>query len=287
MRMPRGRAPIRFQVMPTPRPRVQTGNPFDIFQKVDEALRELRMMHRDFTEGVNLVKHVAENFDKIKTGKAGAPGLPGTPGAPGKSVTAEMVAAEVQRLYKPPADGVAPTVEEVAAQVLSSPKFMRYVRKNLPKTQNVKAPDAETLIEEVIRTIKEKGLLQIQHVMGLDGKFREVYNRLAGNIYGKDTWARGGGDTVEAGSNVTITETVDGRKRISSTGGGGNGYQAPTSGTVDGVNQTFVWASAPNVIVVDQGRPMQKTSSDGTANWTGTTTTVLTIAPTFDIFATA
>ncbi len=74
-------------------------------------------------------------------------------------------------------------------------------------------------------------------------------------------------------------------------GGGGNtsssGYQNPTVGVVNGVNQVYTWATAPSVIVVDQGRPMQKVSSDGTVNWTGTTTTTLAIAPNFDIFATA
>ncbi len=65
--------------------------------------------------------------------------------------------------------------------------------------------------------------------------------------------------------------------------GGAAGYQQPTSGSVNGTNTTFVWATAPNVISVD-GVSKQKVSSDGTVNWTGTTTTVLTIAPNYDIF---
>lgn len=64
-------------------------------------------------------------------------------------------------------------------------------------------------------------------------------------------------------------------------------FQTPTSGTVDGSNAVFVWATAPNVIVVDQGRMMQQTSSDGTVNWTGTTTTTLTVPPNFDIYSIA
>ena len=73
---------------------------------------------------------------------------------------------------------------------------------------------------------------------------------------------------------------------LTESSGGSTGYQQPT-GTVNGNNQTFVWTTAPNAIVVDQGRTMQQTSSDGTVNWTGTTTTILTIAPTFDIFGVA
>ncbi len=72
----------------------------------------------------------------------------------------------------------------------------------------------------------------------------------------------------------------------SSSSSSGSAFQQPVSGAVDGVNATYTWTTAPNVIVVDQGRPMQKVSSDGTVNWTGTTVTVLTIAPNFDIFAT-
>lgn len=72
-------------------------------------------------------------------------------------------------------------------------------------------------------------------------------------------------------------------------GGSGNssGYQAPTTGAVNGTNRTFVWVAAPNVIVLDNGNAMNKVSSDGTVNWTGTTTTVLSQAPNFNIYATA
>lgn len=60
------------------------------------------------------------------------------------------------------------------------------------------------------------------------------------------------------------------------------GYEVPT-GTVNGGNTSFVFASAPNAISVD-GVPKQKVSSDGTVNWTGTTTVSLSVAPNFDIF---
>ena len=56
------------------------------------------------------------------------------------------------------------------------------------------------------------------------------------------------------------------------------------TGAVNGSNTSFTFVSAPTVIVVDQGRTMQKTSSDGGVNWTGTTSVTLSVAPTFDIF---
>lgn len=88
-----------------------------------------------------------------------------------------------------------------------------------------------------------------------------------------------------AGAGVTgsvlgtaVTETIPG-----SSGGG----KLTATGTVNGVNDTFTFSSAPTLIVVDQGRAMQKTSSDGTVNWTGTTTVVLAVAPNNDIYGIA
>lgn len=95
---------------------------------------------------------------------------------------------------------------------------------------------------------------------------------------------------LKAGSGVTISTVANQTTKymeftIASSSGGG--YQQPTSGVVDGSNATFVFSTAPRVLCVDQGRVMQQTSSDTTVNWTGTTTVILTIAPTFDIFAIA
>lgn len=85
---------------------------------------------------------------------------------------------------------------------------------------------------------------------------------------------------------ATVTQSPDGVTTVAVTGDS-SGFQQPTSGAVNGTNKVFVFATAPNVIVVDQGRPMQKVSSDTTVNWTGTTTVTLAVAPNSDIFATA
>lgn len=85
---------------------------------------------------------------------------------------------------------------------------------------------------------------------------------------------------------ATVTHSPQGVTTVAITGGG-TGFQQPTSGAVDGSNTVFVFTNAPNAITVDGGRAMQKVSSDGTVNWTGTTTITLAIAPTFDIFSSA
>jgi hypothetical protein len=64
-------------------------------------------------------------------------------------------------------------------------------------------------------------------------------------------------------------------------------FQIPT-GTVDGSNKVFIFATAPNAITVD-GAVLQKTEqgSLATQNWTGTTTVTLLVAPTQSCFAIA
>lgn len=103
------------------------------------------------------------------------------------------------------------------------------------------------------------------------------------------------GDTVNVtisttGLTLTTTGTSGAATLVGSTlnipiYSGGSGYQAAT-GTVDGSNKVFTYATAPSAVVVD-GLTLQKTAKDGTNNWSGTTTITLLVAPTFDTFAVA
>lgn len=140
-------------------------------------------------------------------------------------------------------------------------------------------------VNDVIEIIKKDKKLGVEHIDGLK-LLIENLNRQISNV-GTGWKMRGGGDVVRAGSNVTITVNSDGTKTIGASGTGGSGYQAPTSGVVDGSNAVFVWATAPNAIVVD-GVIKRKLQSDGiTTNWSGTTTTTLTVAPNFDVYGIA
>lgn len=90
---------------------------------------------------------------------------------------------------------------------------------------------------------------------------------------------------LSTNSTVTTPFTIDGSgKLLINAGGSGSssGFQIPT-GTVNGSNAIFTFALPPNAVSVDH-MTYQKTSSDGTANWTGTTIITLAVAPTSDIF---
>lgn len=67
----------------------------------------------------------------------------------------------------------------------------------------------------------------------------------------------------------------------------GSGFQLPLTGAVNGTNKTFTWTTAPNALGVDGGVLQKTEQTGGTVNWTGTTTTVLAVAPTRAICALA
>lgn len=144
--------------------------------------------------------------------------------------------------------------------------------------------DLEKKTNDTIETAISKKKFTSKHIDGLEQTISARFNQLkaqGGYLHG------GGVPSLTAGSNITLTQKSDGGYIVTSTGGSGSGFQQPTGGTVDGLNTVFVFAQAPNVIVVD-GIPKQKLQSDGvTTNWTGTTTITLTIAPNYDIFASA
>lgn len=201
----------------------------------------------------------------------------GDPGEPGTSVDHNEVVADVLKkvVIPKPVHGKDAVVDyqkvaKLAAQLV--PK---------PKPQKEAKIDHESLAETVLGLIATgKKKLSVKHL----GDFNEGLEQTIAPIRSLAAGFRGGGDTVAAGNGVTITN-ANGVKTISASGS--SGFQTPT-GTVNGVNTVFVFTTAPNAVVVDGGRAMQRVSADGTVNWTiaGTTIT-LAVAPTFDVFSVA
>lgn len=96
-------------------------------------------------------------------------------------------------------------------------------------------------------------------------------------------WHGGGISSVVHDTTLTGNGTTS--SPLSVVGGVSSGFQIPT-GAVNGVNLIYVYAVAPNAIVVD-GATLQKTDQSGNHNWSGTTTITLLIAPTISTFAVA
>ena len=136
----------------------------------------------------------------------------------------------------------------------------------------------EKIVKDILKDIEKlnKGLYEFSSALQVSSNGVYVGNATLINF--------------KSGTNTTVSVSQNGTGldvKYNSTGGGSSGFQQPLSGAVNGINQTYTWATAPNVLSVDNGRVIQKVSSDGTINWTGTTTTVLSIAPNNDICAIA
>lgn len=99
----------------------------------------------------------------------------------------------------------------------------------------------------------------------------------------KSSSGAAGVSSVVAGTGINVDNTDPANPIVSATGTSGITILIPT-GSVNGTNTIFTFTSAPKVIVLDNGNMMNKVSSDGTTNWTGTTTITLNQAPSFNIF---
>lgn len=200
-------------------------------------------------------------------GERGEQGIQGKKGEAGNSILLEDIEAIVL-----------PLIPEVVVPELTPKETIEVI--NRAKTAKIKKERVEGLDE--LEGLAKSANRNVQNFISLGGN-RQTKLQLNGVqvATGADTLNFVGGTLVPVGDGTTVSYTPP------SSGGGGGSFQQPTSGVVNGVNTVFTWATAPNVIVVDQGRTMQKTNNgDGNANWTGTTTTTLQIAPTSDIFAT-
>lgn len=132
--------------------------------------------------------------------------------------------------YRIPKDGRSPDPEEIVPLVLAKipkPKNGRTPVKGVDYRDG--APGKNATPQDVVEIIKTTKALRAEHIDGLD-KSTEIMIDTYNMKKGIKPYIHGGGDTVTAGSNVTITTNSQGQKVISSTAGG--------TGTVTSVGVT-------------------------------------------------
>lgn len=140
-------------------------------------------------------------------------------------------------------------------------------------------PTPEQIVQLTMKELKKKPIT-IDDVHGLPNTIREIKNRPSGFMHG-------GGDTVVAGTGVTITQT-NGIKTISASVGGITTLAATE--TPNGTNTIFTFATAtsqPSFLLVDNVW-QRATTKSGTVNWTwaaGPKQATLTIPPADEILA--
>lgn len=152
--------------------------------------------------------------------------------SPDENAISERVAARIRQ----PKDGETPVLDEEA--------IAKRISKLLP-VQKPLSVDHEAIAELAIDKIKKSKKLKTADIDGFENAETVMRN------YAARGFLHGGGDTVTAGTNVTITTDASGKKVINSAGSsGGLAYLAAT-GTIDNSNKVFTFASTPTIVVVN------------------------------------
>lgn len=170
-----------------------------------EALTQLSQMYSKLEEGLTRLETIAADWKQVKKGD---------PGTAGHSPDFEAVLAEVMARM--------PMFEQLDDERLV--RVAQMVRDSMPKPKRGKrGKDAEAQVvptkEELVAHLKEQLAagnikLSTKHIEGFEQTLAPIRNLASG--------FRGGGDTVVAGTGVVITNTINGNKQISVSGGGVN-----------------------------------------------------------------
>lgn len=207
--------------------------------------------------------------------------LKGEPGTSGKDADEIDIVEVTER------------VSRLMPKSIDEKKLLKTFLEKVPKQVESVLDTPDEVVEKVNKAKKKINKSQIKGFDDIESQARSANEKVQKYLLmGGSTLVKLQANGVPLGdfstlnfTNGTVTNTGGTANYTGTGGGGGSGYQSPLSGGLTGTN---AWATAPNVIVID-GIPRQKTQTDGTVMWTGTTTTVLTGAPlpTFDIFSSA
>lgn len=157
----------------------------------------------------------------------------------GESPNEDAIVEKVSKRIRQPKDGETPVINEA--------KIADRVLKLIPKS-NTTEVDHEKLADMVVKRISDGKKLKIEHVAGLRSEVDSYRSQLAGKVYGKDTWARGGGDTVVAGTGITFTIDANGNKIINSSGSGNTAKSTDLSSQCNGSNLVFTIPAFTTII---------------------------------------
>lgn len=233
-----------------------------------QALQELTHLYNELKPALDRVLALESGYKDIKQGPPGLPGrsIKGDKGDPGKSIVHEEVVADVVKKISQP-EVLQDHLKVVAGMVLAN--MPKVKGKRGKRGADGKGVDADTM-RAVVEQIAAARKIRPEHIEGLEQTLSALRNAQG---------MRGGGDTVAAGSNITITYS-NGKAIISSTGGGANVTVEELAPTTSGSNITLNLAQLTHTFTAVLGvwkNGQLLTKSDATFGWSrsGNTITVL------------
>lgn len=183
-----------------------TADLLKMHEGVNASVEEVRRMVAQYLAEAQRIKSLpkGERGDRGERGIQGPPGNPGgPPGPPGRDgkdgkdgktpikgkdyltkADEDLLVLRVLSRIKPPKDGITPVI------------------------------DYERIIKEAAKKIKEEKKLGWRDIDGLENELSSYRNQLARKQAGQ----HGGGTTVSAGTNITLTPLPDGTTRIDAAG---------------------------------------------------------------------
>jgi hypothetical protein len=220
-----------------------------IVDEYKEEHKEWTATEQKLTRAIQVLENTLEAYvtelARVRSikGEKGAPGKDGKDGRDGRDareVDTEALKYAILAEIRQPKDGKDAVVDTEAMATLA----------------------AELAVEKIF---SEK-LLKKEHIEGLENEIASYRSQLAGKIYGKDTWARGAGTTVSAGSNITLVPKADGTVEINASGGGSGtnvatqyqltAVQSGSNVTID-LSQLTNFATLSDLIAVYRNNIMQ------------------------------
>lgn len=223
------------------------------FLQIEKRLKNVDTKLSKTDELAGRVQQLIDDTKMISKGDQGVRGFRGFPGRNGEDavIDIESLIQRIVALIPTPKDGEDGD-DAVIDEVSIVKKAAKLVLANLPEPKPVKIPkiDHEKLAGIVAQQIDEgKIKLKSKHIEDYEDptKSAEVVLRrfiARGALHGA-------GDTVKAGTNITLTRNSDGTTTISSSGGSSSSPILTATGSINDSNTVFTFATTPAFVVVN------------------------------------
>ncbi len=175
-------------------------------QKIDDKISEVEQHTKDSEQKVD---EKLSTFEATVNYIKQIPTIKGDKGQDADQVDTEKLKSEI--LAQIPAPDEKSIAKRAALLVPESKPSLKVIRETI-------SSDPMAIIDAILSLPEGKFKLKTSNIEGLDQTIR-AFNAQMGNR----GYIHGGGDTVVAGTNITITTNANGTKTINSSGGGGVG----------------------------------------------------------------